>query len=239
MKIYIAGPMRGHQLYNFPAFDLMAQRLTLLGYAPVNPADLDRASGAPDPSTLPADHDWSTLPFGMAIEDVVKRDTEAIFGCDGYVVLDGWEKSTGARAEKALLDWKGAQRLDPQDFQPWTEDTGNPKDRLGVKKPPLHLIPTSALIYLSRVMALGAKKYGPANWREHPVKMTVYLDAMWRHILQALDGEDNDPESGQPHAAHAMACAAILLDAQACGCLIDDRSPKGAASKLMAELTEK
>lgn len=114
----------------------------------------------------------------------------------------------------------------------------NPKDLLGMKKPPLRLLPAAALIYMSRVMGLGAKKYGPYNWRGKKIKLTVYLEAAMRHVLQKLDGEDLDPESNQPHEAHAMACMAILLDALATGNLVDDRPTPGAASRLLAELTE-
>jgi hypothetical protein len=115
----------------------------------------------------------------------------------------------------------------------------NPKDLLGVKKPPLRLIPAAALLFCSKVMALGAKKYGAYNWRSRKVKRTVYLEAAMRHVLSVLDGEDCDPESGQPHEAHAMACMAILLDAKATGNLVDDRPIAGAAARLIVELTEK
>ena len=118
-------------------------------------------------------------------------------------------------------------------------DTTNPKDLLGLKKPPLRLVPPTALIYLSRVMGLGAAKYGPYNWREKAVRYTVYLEAAMRHILTALDGEEIDPESGMPHAAHAMACMAIVLDAKATGNLIDDRPKPGATARLIAEMTDK
>lgn len=37
-------------------------------------------------------------------------------------------------------------------------------------------------------------------------------------------GEDVDDESGLPHAAHIMATAAIVIDAQREGTLIDDRA---------------
>jgi hypothetical protein len=117
-------------------------------------------------------------------------------------------------------------------------DTTNPKDALGLRKPPLRLIPAPALLYLSRVMGLGAVKYGPYNWRGKPVRFTVYLEAAMRHILSALDGENIDPESHMPPEAHAMACMAIILDARATGNLIDDRPPPGAAEKLIAELTQ-
>jgi dATP/dGTP diphosphohydrolase len=115
----------------------------------------------------------------------------------------------------------------------------NPKDALGLKKPPLRLVPPAALLYMARVMGLGAAKYGPYNWRGKPVRYTVYLEAAMRHILSALDGEELDPESGQPHAAHAAACMAIVLDAKATGNLVDDRPTPGAAARLIAEMTEK
>jgi len=115
----------------------------------------------------------------------------------------------------------------------------NPKDLLGLKKTPLRLLPPTASIECSMVMGLGAKKYGAYNWRENSVRHTVYLEAALRHILQALDGEDADKESGRPHEAHAMACMAILLDAKHGGNLIDDRNKSGTVAKLIDELIEK
>jgi hypothetical protein len=117
-------------------------------------------------------------------------------------------------------------------------DKTNPKDLVGLRKPPLRLVPASAIIYISKVMGLGAVKYGPYNWRENRVRRTIYLEAAMRHILQALDGEDLDPESGVPHEAHAAACMAIVLDALATGNLIDDRPTPGAAAEVIANLTE-
>lgn len=115
----------------------------------------------------------------------------------------------------------------------------NPKDVIGVTKPNLNLIPPSATIIESVVMALGAKKYGPFNWRETKVKASVYIAAAQRHMLQWLDGQTIDPESGVSHLAHVRACMGIMLDAEANGMLIDDRPAKGVASALIAEHTEK
>lgn len=106
-KIYILGPMRGHAYFNFPAFDLMAIRLSRLGYNPVSPANLDRQAGY-DFATYSRDTDWSKLPDDMKVQDVVARDMTALLSCQGYVCLEGWENSTGARAEKAVLEWLGA-----------------------------------------------------------------------------------------------------------------------------------
>jgi hypothetical protein len=103
-KIYIAGPMRGHKHYNFPAFDAAAERLRRLGFEPVNPADADRALGF-DPMTLPEDHDWNRLPEGWDINEVAKRCFDAVLGCSGMLLLNGWQHSNGAMSEAALADW--------------------------------------------------------------------------------------------------------------------------------------
>lgn len=114
----------------------------------------------------------------------------------------------------------------------------NPKTAMGMKKPPLSVIPTAALIHLGVVMGLGAKKYGAFNFREKDVSSSVYIDAAMRHLLSWWDGESTDPESGASHLAHAMACCAILLDAASVGKLIDNRPLPGKASALIRQFTE-
>ena len=118
-----------------------------------------------------------------------------------------------------------------------SESTGNPKDRVGSLKPSLHLIPAAAEIAESMVMALGARKYGAFNWRKADVRATIYIDAARRHLAQWVDGEDNDPESGVSHLAHARASLGILIDAIATANCIDDRPPRGVAAELIKRLT--
>lgn len=114
----------------------------------------------------------------------------------------------------------------------------NPKDRVGAGKPPLHLIPPAAEILESIVMGLGARKYGAFNWRTSKIRATVYIAAARSHLAQWLDRQDNDPESGVSHLAHARACLGVLLDALATGNVVDDRPPRGAASTLIALHTD-
>ncbi|MFV0444090.1 MAG: dATP/dGTP diphosphohydrolase domain-containing protein [Planctomycetaceae bacterium] len=116
-------------------------------------------------------------------------------------------------------------------------DDENPKDRVGDTKPPLHLIPPAAEILEAVVMGLGARKYGPFNWRSSSIRATVYIAAARRHLAQWLDRQDDDPESGVSHLAHARACLGILLDAVATGNVIDDRPPPGNAAELIVALT--
>jgi Domain of unknown function (DUF5664) len=99
----------------------------------------------------------------------------------------------------------------------------NPKDRLGAAKPSMGLIPVAAMDSVARVMELGAKKYGPYNWRSKKIMLMVYAHAALRHIFKWIGGETIDKESGQPHLAHAAACCLIALDALATGNAVDNR----------------
>lgn len=83
MKIYIAGPMSGLIEFNRPAFMFTAEKLTGRGHTALNPAIL------PD-GLLQAEY--------MDICLAMLRCAHAIY------LLDGWEKSAGARAEKALTE---------------------------------------------------------------------------------------------------------------------------------------
>ena len=117
--------------------------------------------------------------------------------------------------------------------------SNNPKDAIGDTKPDLSLIPSAMLIETAGVMGLGARKYGPYNWRENKVRARVYIAAAQRHLLQYLDGDDTDIESGFSHLAHAAACCGIVLDAAALDRLVDDRPIKGAATALLTKHTKK
>lgn len=98
MKCYIAGPMRGIALYNFPAFFDAAMHLRQLGHTVSNPAERDMAIGL-NPS-LALDH-----PDNIAVFDIGKAfewDFQQILASDAIVLLPGWEDSKGVQAELLL-----------------------------------------------------------------------------------------------------------------------------------------
>ena len=101
----------------------------------------------------------------------------------------------------------------------------NPKDAQAGTKVPLHLVPRTAITAMAMAFCEGGLKYGPYNWRESGVRASVYVAAMQRHMSAWFDGEDIDPDSGLSHVWKAMACLAIIVDAEACGKLNDDRPP--------------
>lgn len=125
--------------------------------------------------------------------------------------------------------------------RPIMEEAINPKDRFGLKKPPLHLIPAVAELHEAMAFGDGARKYGPYNWREKNVIASIYVAAALRHIKAWYDGQECAEDSGVHHLGHARACLAIILDAQAMpiSTLEDDRPIVGSAASLLAQLTKK
>ena len=84
------------------------------------------------------------------------------------------------------------------------------------EKPRYDLLPPVAIDLMAQAMTFGAKKYKPEGWRTVPDALQRYQAALLRHSFAMLRGELNDPESGLPHAAHAMCCAAFIAELQQC-----------------------
>ncbi len=114
----------------------------------------------------------------------------------------------------------------------------NPKDAIGVRKAPMHLVPGSAKAYMSMAFLEGALKYGKYNWRIAGVRSSIYLDAMERHMEKWKNGEDIAQDTKVPHLASVMACCAIILDAELVGMLNDDRPPRADMAGLIDGLAE-
>lgn len=106
----------------------------------------------------------------------------------------------------------------------------DPKRAAGSRKPDTWNVPDVSVYYMAQAMDDGARKYGRFNWRHGDgVNLSVYVNAMQRHLAAFKSGEDTASDSGVHHLAHLMAGAAILLDAAAHGKLVDDRGPPSRA----------
>ena len=106
-----------------------------------------------------------------------------------------------------------------------TTKDSNPKDAFGTQKLQLNVVPGSFAAYTSLALLEGALKYGRYNWRIKGVRVSIYLDALKRHIEKYEEGQWADPKTTVPHLANAAACLCIILDAGLAGMLTDDRPP--------------
>ena len=99
-RIYIAGPMRGYDDFNYSAFNVAADLIEMDPelrkiWHVCNPVEIGEGFGgaseiAASPETL---------------KRLMEFELAAVKSCDAILLLDGWEKSEGARAElRVALD---------------------------------------------------------------------------------------------------------------------------------------
>ena len=79
-------------------------------------------------------------------------------------------------------------------------------------KPMYNLLPPVAIDELAKILTFGAKKYAPDSWQNVPDGIERYRAALLRHTFAMQRGELVDSESGLPHSAHAMCCAAFICE---------------------------
>lgn len=85
MYLYLAGPMRGILLKNFPAFDRYASKLRQCGFRVLSPAESPPPNAGPNPTR----------------DDCLRHDLLIVGVVDGVAALPGWQDSPGARLEVA------------------------------------------------------------------------------------------------------------------------------------------
>lgn len=93
LRLYNAGPMRGYDEFNFPAFREAAAWLRAQGHTVLCPAERDEAEGF-DASKNSLD--------GFDMHEAMKADLNFVINnADGISLLPGFEDSSGAKLELA------------------------------------------------------------------------------------------------------------------------------------------
>lgn len=78
-------------------------------------------------------------------------------------------------------------------------------------KPRMSLVPQVALMEVAKIMTYGEYKYDAYNWM-NGFNWTFLTDAIDRHKIAFLCGEDIDPESGFHHMGHVAASSLMALE---------------------------
>lgn len=139
-----------------------------------------------------------------------------------YSIWRAWHREADKKVLLARLEGSSEPAFDePRDD---LKDT-NPKTAIGDTKVPLALCSPIASAHWALAQYVGMRKYQAWNWRVAGVRGSTYISAIKRHLDAYVSGEELDPADGSHHLGNIMACAAILLDAQAAGKLNDDRPP--------------
>lgn len=93
-RVYIAGPMTGLPGLNFPAFHAAADDYRKRGCFVINPAEMNGGDSEPEKvAAMTAEQNAEHWRMCM------RKDIGALLSCEMIVLLDGWQKSKGARLE--------------------------------------------------------------------------------------------------------------------------------------------
>lgn len=178
-------------------------------------------------SAVEGGHITNIVEANDVIRQIVEERNRLRLESTDAVSVEEWEEVADDIKESVSIEHQSPV------FDPNCE---NPKDIVGRGKLPLHLWPTTATAMGCVAMLNGALKYGRSNWRRIGVKASIYVDACQRHLAAWFEGNETD-EEGVPHLSSALACLAIIVDAQAAGMLTDDRQVSGGHGELVRVLT--
>lgn len=229
---YIAGPMRGIPLFNFPAFDEARDELLAEEWEVISPADEDRKRG----ETPTKDGDGAAH-----ISYYMEHDLAAVARANAVFLLPGWRHSRGATLEyfvaRALdvpcFEWETLEGAAAQEEEsaavliPINEyesetrivDSGTGGQK-GQKLARFDLIPADALQALARHYGVGALKYEDDNWlKGYDWKLSVgaagrHLNAFHRGestYVERFVGHDGVPYEVETHHLIALAWQAFTL----------------------------
>ena len=217
-RTYIAGPMTGYPLYNFPAFIEAAKYLRDF-YEIVSPVDLTINLWLSLGLILDK-KDWMNC-INNSVEKAIdkmaylRKDLSEIARCDCMVFIEGWKGSEGAAKElkmAQLLNLKlyelvkndRTYKLVPLVLNGW---------KFSGDKRQWDLFYRPWLRGVCDILTGGALKYAPApsdNWKHVPDARRSYLNALQRHVDAIIGGEVIDPETGRPHSYH-IGCNSMFL----------------------------
>ena len=131
---------------------------------------------------------------------------------------DGWAYSVNMDGNLWTVDENPMDIVGFADEQSRTSEVVPEPENKGVKsdqgKTQWSYLPIPAVKAVVDVMAYGDTKY-PApdgsNWKRVPDAKKRYYNAAMRHLTSWWDGEQNDPETGYNHLAHACSNLLFLL----------------------------
>jgi hypothetical protein len=99
-KYYLAGPMSNIPQFNYPRFFELARILREEGFTIVSPAELDSPETVKAAMASPDGNLGSGVVNGETWGEFLARDVKLVADdVDGVFVMEGWEKSRGARLE--------------------------------------------------------------------------------------------------------------------------------------------
>jgi nucleoside 2-deoxyribosyltransferase len=93
MRVYLAGPMRGYEDHNFPAFHFAAAKLREQGFEVFSPAEKGEELRLKKDPSIQHDLAFRRKVFQLDLSWICENS-------DAVALLPGWDASEGALAER-------------------------------------------------------------------------------------------------------------------------------------------
>lgn len=263
--IYIAGPMTGLDNFNFGSFFDAEYQLREEGWRAVNPAQHDLTTGSVylEDGRYKASPDFDlekTLFWDLGRV----AECDAIYMLDGWENSKGaaveiaLAQALGKEVlyqTEPLADWErelleqpvvevmhdeavsvnhGASVKDAVQRLGEVRTTSATGGMKGKKPEQLSALDPLALKRVAEVAGFGANKYDRLNFMKG-FDWSLAYDALFRHTLDALNGDDYDEESGLLNLAHAVWQGLALISFHERGLGTDDRYTTSALADLQTK----
>lgn len=118
MKLYLAGPISGIPLFNFPAFHAAEESLNAKGHEVFSPARMTEFQhGADFASRYPTGDTIAAKCNGFDLRKAMAWNLMAICNeVDALALLPGWSKSNGTAVEIAVAKYLGIPAYPVEDL---------------------------------------------------------------------------------------------------------------------------
>lgn len=131
---------------------------------------------------------------------------------DDAWMYEQYDRSLTEMASRDCVDEPSPFKSDPtvvpiEEVRVTDPDTGAQK---GKKQAQMDALDPKSLLEVAKVAGFGAEKYDRLNFMKG-YDWSLSYAALMRHLLAWYSGEDNDPESGLSHLAHACWHSLALL----------------------------
>lgn len=107
--VFLSGPISG--MTDGIHFNVAATKIHAIGWRTINPFGLINVYGGVDDSTASASNNDANHTFWM------RKSLSLMMDCDAVYFVAGWEKSKGARIERALVESIGMEIITDENIE--------------------------------------------------------------------------------------------------------------------------
>lgn len=180
--------------------------------------DVDKFGASPDDFNLISS-------CGTIIDVANKTALVKILGIDHVIWIHNLRLVTQEKTTEEPKLFNKIDNLIPEGVKFLNKELKRGGTKHDSGKPKIKFLSREFVEGVAAAQTFGSAKYGDWNFR-NSLETTALYDALMRHMIAWMSGENNDPESGLSHLSHAGANLNMLMWMLANKPEMDDRPQK-------------